>query len=525
MNRFSTFLGISDMPYPTPHHATSSSLKGSSKILVPESYSSMGQLFGSLYEQGESSVQRFQSKQIDMTNVQKSFPNPEITTESIKVDLSSIKNAPKRSSFIPVSFEESIADTRMSRKKIFTYGGATVQNIKSEPTVKTYCTGSKYIGEYNQLGFCGKGIYRFPHGVIYDGHFNRRGDFHGTGILIYPNGQRIEGIWRHGKMVKGGTYFVSKDEGTLDNQYCKMPDRRFQIELKTDIQPAGQEYLTNDLVPRKIPPNMYDTGNGFYDPTTKLITSYGDVEMQESLSEITKPHDNDTLYNVLLTRTVSQDELLRSLKTPNRIINKDVIGSMATDEKEDWIISKCRKGWDEPTGYRPDFYEVWTAGYKRDSFANTVLLNRLMANESVEDLVISRLSKHVAAVKASHMVSRDDSNPLSLYSFIQKPAYEQLSKVIERPSLAGSSMLHTWSTIFMPLGNTAINPEPEKKPVFRHQKSKKRSTRFNYSAISKGTKPVQIIEPRASLRLTKKSIKHLLVKKVREIHKEAFSAN
>lgn len=33
----------------------------------------------------------------------------------------------------------------------------------------------------------GKGKFRFPNDVIYEGQF-RKGEFHGEGTLIYPNG-------------------------------------------------------------------------------------------------------------------------------------------------------------------------------------------------------------------------------------------------------------------------------------------------------------------------------------------------
>lgn len=63
----------------------------------------------------------------------------------------------------------------------------------------------------------------------------------------------------------------------MSSDYCKMPDRRFQIEINhQELKPAGQEYLTNSLVARPIPPGMYDTGSGFYDPISKLIYEYDD---------------------------------------------------------------------------------------------------------------------------------------------------------------------------------------------------------------------------------------------------------
>lgn len=63
----------------------------------------------------------------------------------------------------------------------------------------------------------------------------------------------------------------------MSSDYCKTPDRRFQIEVNNqELKPAGQEYLTNAPVARPIPPGMYDTGSGFYDPVSKLIYDYDD---------------------------------------------------------------------------------------------------------------------------------------------------------------------------------------------------------------------------------------------------------
>ena len=50
--------------------------------------------------------------------------------------------------------------------------------------------------------------------------------FHGEGTLIYPMGQKLDGIWEKGRMVD---YKFSNVDG-LDYEdkwkYCMMPDRR-----------------------------------------------------------------------------------------------------------------------------------------------------------------------------------------------------------------------------------------------------------------------------------------------------------
>lgn len=39
----------------------------------------------------------------------------------------------------------------------------------------------------------GKGKFEFPNGVVYEGEF-RKGEFHGEGALVYPNGGR-RALW------------------------------------------------------------------------------------------------------------------------------------------------------------------------------------------------------------------------------------------------------------------------------------------------------------------------------------------
>ena len=48
---------------------------------------------------------------------------------------------------------------------------------------------SKYVGPKDNLGLWeqGKGKFTFPNGVIYEGQMDK-GEFHGEGTLIYPNG-------------------------------------------------------------------------------------------------------------------------------------------------------------------------------------------------------------------------------------------------------------------------------------------------------------------------------------------------
>ena len=48
-------------------------------------------------------------------------------------------------------------------------------------------SGSEYQGPKKHDWEEGIGKFTFPNGVIYEGNFNK-GEFHGDGTLIYPNG-------------------------------------------------------------------------------------------------------------------------------------------------------------------------------------------------------------------------------------------------------------------------------------------------------------------------------------------------
>ena len=52
-------------------------------------------------------------------------------------------------------------------------------------------SGSEYQGPKKHDWEEGNGKFTFPNGVIYEGNFNK-GEFHGDGTLIYPNGVSIE---------------------------------------------------------------------------------------------------------------------------------------------------------------------------------------------------------------------------------------------------------------------------------------------------------------------------------------------
>lgn len=86
----------------------------------------------------------------------------------------------------------------------------------------------------------------------------------------------------------------------------------------------------------------------------------------------------------------------------------DPLTSSPFPELEHWIITHCRKEWDEPTGYVKQLYEVWTAGkliaYVRNKFRLKQLIFsgyreenrdhiRKLPFRTEEEEVIKRLSR------------------------------------------------------------------------------------------------------------------------------------
>ncbi|CAG9787891.1 unnamed protein product [Diatraea saccharalis] len=140
--------------------------------------------------------------------------------------------------------------------------------------------------------------------------------FHGDGELRYPCGAILRGKWRRGSLIERTLVFADNLEySETDWKYCRMPDRRFTIEYEKGLQPAGQSFLTAEQPTRDIPPGFYDTGDGFYDPKTKVV--------------------------------YKADDLTAILRSPS------------VREKK-WIMENCRMCPEKEVGPRPDLYEEWS---------------------------------------------------------------------------------------------------------------------------------------------------------------------
>uniref|UniRef100_A0A4W5LJ03 MORN repeat-containing protein 5 n=1 Tax=Hucho hucho TaxID=62062 RepID=A0A4W5LJ03_9TELE len=153
----------------------------------------------------------------------------------------------------------------------------------------------------------GEGEYKFPTETRYVGDM-KDGMFHGKGVLYFPNGSKYEGTWEKG-ISKQGKYTFSDglEYQEKDWEFCDGYDRQFYTERCNGLKPAGESQLTDLDPPRVIPDGCYDCGDGFYDPNTRVITDY-------------------------------EHHFLRN----------------ADDNEREWIVSTCRKSWDEIVGHSPD---------------------------------------------------------------------------------------------------------------------------------------------------------------------------
>ncbi|XP_042588202.1 MORN repeat-containing protein 5 isoform X3 [Cyprinus carpio] len=134
--------------------------------------------------------------------------------------------------------------------------------------------GSSYDGDYNNSRMEGTGEYTLPTHTRYIGEM-KDGVFHGKGVLHFPNGSKYEGTWEKG-ICKEGKYTFSDglEYKEMDWDYCDGKDRRFYSERCNGLKPAGESQVTDQDPPRAIPDGCYDSGDGFYDPSTRVVKDY-----------------------------------------------------------------------------------------------------------------------------------------------------------------------------------------------------------------------------------------------------------
>ncbi|XP_035989829.1 MORN repeat-containing protein 5 [Fundulus heteroclitus] len=134
--------------------------------------------------------------------------------------------------------------------------------------------GSRYKGSTKNGRMDGEGEYTFPTGTKYVGEM-KDGMFHGKGVLFFPNGSKYEATWENGIAKQGSLTFADGLQYQDQNwDYCNAYDRRFYSERYYGFRPQGEPQLTNVHPPPSIPEGCYDCADGFYDPNTRVITSY-----------------------------------------------------------------------------------------------------------------------------------------------------------------------------------------------------------------------------------------------------------
>jgi hypothetical protein len=82
--------------------------------------------------------------------------------------------------------------------------------------------------------------------------------------------------WDRGNLVSGNYFFYDNLPYENENwEYSTQRDRSFYTEVLKGIRPDGKTLLVNNIEgPRLIPTGTYDIGDGFYDPTKRMICNY-----------------------------------------------------------------------------------------------------------------------------------------------------------------------------------------------------------------------------------------------------------
>ena len=154
------------------------------------------------------------------------------------------------------------------------YIGEFKDNLKHGQGTYTFADGDKYIGEHKDNLKHGQGTYTFSNGAKYVGEF-RDGEYNGQGIFIFSNGDKYVGEFndslRHGQGTY--TYATGKiEEGIWKDDeflYAKKIEPATQINIPDNAYASGNSWKCNSGYFKygdacfKIPENAYASGNSW----------------------------------------------------------------------------------------------------------------------------------------------------------------------------------------------------------------------------------------------------------------------
>ena len=160
--------------------------------------------------------------------------------------------------------------------------------------IKTTSKGSKYVGEFKDGKYHGKGTITNAAGDKYIGGWNN-GKFFGEGTLTRSNGNKKSGIWKDGKLYKKDTLSVSNkeknSESLSDSDINKVinkitkGDGMKNIDLKNAMNQLKSSGIDIDMDPEQL--KKYLNSKEF----TKILNSkdiQGKLKSKEFLEKIKK---------------------------------------------------------------------------------------------------------------------------------------------------------------------------------------------------------------------------------------------
>ena len=105
--------------------------------------------------------------------------------------------------------------------------GKMVWRVKKDGEWKT----SSYEGDFKDGNFHGRGVLVFPDGDRYEGDF-KDGNYHGRGVFVAANGKRYAGEWRDNFPQGSGTFYSGGDvySGTWSNGCFQQGNRQAWVQ-------------------------------------------------------------------------------------------------------------------------------------------------------------------------------------------------------------------------------------------------------------------------------------------------------